>query len=326
MKRLASLLLTAAMLLSIALCAAPALAEEEETYVFLTALASLEYWNPHRQALEDACAELGVKAEFVGDNDYDQSKMVTLFETVMNKKPAGVVTSGQVIDGYKPIIEKGLEEGIPTAIVTLDIPGGKQIVTISTDYVNYGKTMGRLAAEACGGSGKVIVSTFEASGIKSVFDMREGIETVFAEEFPGMTICAVVEDEADASVGAQAVGSALQANPDAAVVIGLQAEPSAIGAVTAIREAGLLGKVKVIGMDLSQSVLEQVQEGNIYASVAGKQYAEVYYAVKFLYDYNHNKVPLTADNKAAGISAQPSYVDPGSIVVTQENVGYFLSK
>lgn len=338
MKKLLSLILALLMIVSMAACGAkkaetnaPAAdaaapeADPNETYVFLTALASLEYWNPHRQALEDACAELGVKAEFVGDNDYDHAKMVTLFETVMSKKPAGVVTSGQVIDGYKPIIEQGLKDGIPTAIVTLDIPGGDQIVTISTDYVNYGKTMGRLAAEACGGTGKVILSTYEASGIASVFDMREGIETVFAEEFPGMEICAVVEDNADASVGAQAVGSALQANPDASVVIGLQAEASAIGAVTAIREAGLTGKVQVIGMDLSQSVLEQIKEGNIYASVAGKQYAEVYYAVKFLYDYNHNKVPLTADNKAAGISAQPSYVDPGALIVTQENIDYFYT-
>ena len=340
MKKLLSLILVLLMIVSMIACgakgesdapdeAAPAVEAEavdsDETYVFLTALASLEYWNPHRQALEDACAELGVKAEFVGDNDYDHAKMVTLFETVMSKKPAGVVTSGQVIDGYKPIIKKGLEEGIPTAIVTLDIPGGDQIVTISTDYVNYGKIMGRLAAEACGGTGKVILSTYEASSIASVFDMREGIETVFAEEFPGMELCAVVEDNADASVGSQAVGSALQANPDAAVVIGLQAEASAIGAVTAIREAGLTGKVQVIGMDLSQSVLEQIKEGNIYASVAGKQYAEVYYAVKYLYDYNHNKVPLTSDNKAAGISAQPSYVDPGALVVTGENIDYFYT-
>lgn len=298
---------------------------EDESYVFLTALASLEYWNPHRQALEDACASLGVTAEFVGDDGYDADTMVTLFETVMSKKPAGVVTSGQVIEGYIPIIKKGLEDGVPTAIVTLDIPGGDQIVTISTDYVNYGATMGKLAAESCGGSGKAIVSTFKESGIQSVFDMEEGIRQIFDSTYPDMEIIAVVEDKADAAVGAQAVGSALQANPDADVVICLQSEPSAIGAVTAIREAGLTGDVNVIAMDLSESVLEQVKEGNIYASVAGKQYAEVYYAVKYLYDYNHNTVALTDDDRAAGICSQPSYVDPGSIVVTSENVDWFLT-
>lgn len=306
----------------------PAAAEataSDETYAFLTCLSTLEYWNPHKKAMEDACNALGVKWEFVGDENYEQDTMVTLFETIMNSgKYAGIVTSGQVIDGYKPIITKGLENGIPTAIVTLDIPGGAQIVTIATDYVNYGKVMGRMAAEACSGTGKVILSTYEESGIASVFDMREGIETVFAEEYPGMQIVAVVEDKADATTGAQAVGAALQANPDASVVIGLQSDPSAIGATTAIREAGLEGKVKVIAMDLSQTVLEMIKDGSVYASVAGKQYAEVYYAMLFLYQYNHNTVALTSDDRAAEISSQPCYVDPGSIVVTAANVDYFL--
>jgi ribose transport system substrate-binding protein len=299
--------------------------KSDETYVFLTALANLDYWTPHKKALEDACAELGVTADFVGDNDYDQAKMVNLLDTVISKKPAGIVTSGQVIEGYIPLIKKAKDMGIPAAIVTLDIPGGDQLVFIGTDYVKYGRTMGDLAAQSCGGKGKVIISTFKESGNKSVFDMEDGIRAIFDEKYSEMEIVAVVEDKADAQVGAQAVGSALQAHPDANVVIALQAEPSAMGAVTAIREAGLQGKVNVIGMDLSQAVLEQVKEGNIYASVAGKQYAEVYYAVKFLYDYNHNKVPLVKDNKAAGISAQPSYVDPGSIVVTKENVDYFIN-
>lgn len=327
MKRLVCFLLILGLVVGLFQTVLAEKAATEETYAFLTALSTLEYWKPHKQAMEDASKALGVKWELVGDQNYEVDTMTTIFDTIMSSgKYAGIVTSGQVIDGYKPIITKGLEQGIPTAIVTLDIPGGDQIVTISTDYVNYGKVMGRMAAEACGGKGKVILSTFEESGIASVFAMRKGIEQVLAEEFPEMTIVAVVEDKADATVGAQAVGAALQANPDAAVVIGLQSDPSAIGATTAIREAGLEGKVKVIAMDLSQTVLEMVKEGTVFASVAGKQYAEVYYALLFLYHYNHNVVGLTKNDKEAGISAQPSHVDPGSIVVTAENVDYFISK
>jgi len=299
-------------------------ANPNEEYVFVTAAANLEYWNQHKNALNAACKELGVKGSFAGDDKVDAQVMTTLLETIIAKKPAGIITPGHFPDAYGPVFEKAWELGIPVAVVTVDVPDSKRIVFMGTDYYQYGRKMGELAAEACGGKGKVIISTFKESGAKSVYDMDSGYKDVFKEKYPDIQIAAEVEDKADANVAAQVISSALQAHPDVDVIIGCQSV-SALGAVTALRDIGKLGKVKIIGMDRDAPTLENIKEGNIYAAVAGKQYAEVYYAVKFLYDYNHNKVPLVADNKKSGVVAQPQYCDPGALVITKDNVDDFIN-
>lgn len=299
-------------------------ADPNEEYVFVTAAANLEYWNQHKNALQAACKELGVKGTFVGDDKVEPQVMVTLLETVIAKKPAGIITPGHFPDAYKPVFEKAWELGIPVAVVTVDVPDSKRIVFIGTDYYQYGKTMAELAAEATGGDGKVIISTFKEAGTKSEYDISQGIYDTFNSKYPNMKIVAEVEDKADASIAAQVNSSALQAHPDASVIIGCQSV-SAIGAVTALREVGKLGQVKVIGMDRDQPTLENIKEGNIYAAVAGKQYSEVYYALKFLYDYNHDRLPLVEDNKKSGVVAQPQYCDPGAIIINKDNVDDFIN-
>jgi ribose transport system substrate-binding protein len=46
-----------------------------------------------------------------------------------------------------------------------------------------------------------------------------------------------------------------------------------------------------------------------------------YYGLKFLYDYNHNRVKMLTNDSS--ISPLPSIVDTGIIVVTKDNVESF---
>ncbi|MPN31615.1 hypothetical protein SDC9_179089 [bioreactor metagenome] len=85
----------------------------------------------------------------------------------------------------------------------------------------------------------------------------------------------------------------------------------------------MLDKVTVVCIDKDAPTLEAIEAGDIYATVIGKQYTEVYYATKFLYDYNHNNLKLVSDSKAAGISPLPTFVDTGAIVITKDNVSFF---
>ena len=99
----------------------------------------------------------------------------------------------------------------------------------------------------------------------------------------------------------------------------------AIGAVTAIKEAGLSDKVDVISIDRDSATLEYIQSGDIYSTVAGKQYTEVYYGVLFCYDYKHGaKNAFSADDAAAGMVIAPSFVDTGALIINAQNVDKFV--
>lgn len=294
--------------------------DEEEVYVFMTPLMSLEYFQQHRHAVEDAAADLGVTGYMAGSEKYDAMDMVTVFETLIEKGVDGIITPGHFADAYRECVEKAWAAGIPVATVTLGIPDSKVLCHFGTDYVTYGEIMAKTLLDKIGPE-KFIFSTNLQGGGDPAHDIMEGILNV-CEANPGFEMVVQVEDGSDAAIAASVIGAALQANPDVKGIIGAQSV-SGIGAVTALREAGLLGQVTIVCIDKDAPTLEAIEAGDIYATVIGKQYTEVYYATKFLYDYNHNNLKLVSDSKAAGISPLPSFVDTGAIVITKDNVSFF---
>lgn len=296
----------------------------DETYVFMMCSANIEYWNQHKNAMYDVTKELGVKYKIVGVQGSDATEICNALQTVIATKPAGIIIAGYFPDAFKPIFKQAWDAGVPIATTTIDVPDSARVVFIGTNYYNYGKMMVDVAAQSCGGNGKVIVSTSINSGQQSQIDMNNGIKDQVKEKYPNMQIVSSVENDNDADKAAQVVASAMQSHPDASVVIGTTSV-AGVGAVTALRETNMLGKVKIVCIDRDTATLDSIKKGEIYATLVGKQYSEVYYAVKFLYDYNHNKVPLVADDKATGVIAQPQTCDPGAVVVNQGNVDAFIN-
>lgn len=305
--------------------AAPAADYSGETYVYMCPLSSLEYWQSYRVGLEDACAELGVTAKFVGDDGIEADAMCAILETVLNDpSTAGIMTNGHFPEAYEPYFEQALAKGIGVIYTG----GGCEtptcaLTTLGSDYVAYGAQMLDQCAEAIGAKGKIIISQNLTAGGTPGEQVMQGIHEQIAK-YPDMEIVAEVDDQSDAAVAATKTGAALLANPNVSVVIGGQST-SAIGAVTAIKEAGLSDKVEVISIDRDSATLEYVQSGDIYSTVAGKQYTEVYYGVHFCYDYRHGaKNAFSADDAAAGMVIAPSFVDTGALIINAGNVDKFV--
>ncbi|MEA4964338.1 MAG: substrate-binding domain-containing protein [Oscillospiraceae bacterium] len=305
--------------------AAPAAAKSNETYYYICPLSNLEYWQAHKAGLEDACAELGVTAKFVGDDGLDVDAMCAVIETALNDPNcAGIVMQANFPDAYEPYVKQAKEKGIPVCYQTVDgVKDSARLCFLGTDYVEYGKIMMQQAAEATGGKGNVIYSNNLSAGSASVEDITNGIHEEI-ENWPDMKIVSEIDDTSDAAVAATKIGAALLANDGVSAVIGGQSV-SAVGAVTAIKEAGKSDDVKVISIDRDSATLEYIQNGDIYSTVAGKQYTEVYYGVKFCYDYNHGaKNAFSADDAAAGLNVAPSFVDTGALIINKNNVDKFV--
>jgi ribose transport system substrate-binding protein len=99
-----------------------------------------------------------------------------------------------------------------------------------------------------------------------------------------------------------------------------------VGAATAVREANLIGKVKIVAMDRGNDVLGLIGEGTISATVAQQTALMPLYAVQILHQLNRYDVPVTIDNAKAGVSGVPSYIDTGVVIVDQSNYEYFIRK
>ena len=86
-------------------------------------------------------------------------------------------------------------------------------------------------------------------------------------------------------------------------------------------ENNKLGIVKVVAFDKDSAVLDLVEEGLIEATLVQRTFTMSYYGLKFLYDYNHNRVKMLTNDSS--ISPLPNIVDTGIIVVTKDNVNSF---
>ena len=339
MKKLLAILLALVMVIGLVGCAAkeeaaapaaeaeaaPAADYSGETYVYMCPLSSLEYWQSYRVGLEDACAELGVTAKFVGDDGIEADAMCAILETVLNDpSTAGIMTNGHFPEAYEPYFEQALAKGIGVIYTG----GGCEtptcaLTTLGSDYVAYGAQMLDQCAEAIGGKGQIIISQNLTAGGTPGEQVMQGIHQQI-EKYPDMEIVAEVDDQSDAAIAASKIGAALLANPDVVGIIGCQSA-SGVGAVTAVKEAGLGDQVKIVCIDRDAATLEYIKNGDIYSTVAGKQYTEAYYGTKILFDYRHgSKSAFSNDDATAGMVVAPQFIDTGALVINQSNVDFFL--
>ncbi|MGR9145738.1 substrate-binding domain-containing protein (plasmid) [Rhizobium leguminosarum] len=107
------------------------------------------------------------------------------------------------------------------------------------------------------------------------------------ENHPDMKI---VFEQPDNDVLEQAVTlteNALQAHPDMAAIFGADAS-NPIGAARAVKNAGLAGKITIVGMDDLPEAVEAVCDGTISALKAQRQWDMGYWAVQYLLAMNEN--------------------------------------
>lgn len=291
---------------------------KDQLYIEVSAIGADPYFYDHKMGMEMAGKELGVRTEYVGPAENDMNAMVAALEQAIAKKPDGLVVVGfneQLI----PSIQKATDAGIPVVTVDADLPTSSRIAFIGTGNEEAGITGGTKMAELLGGKGKVAV--MYSPGQTNLEERVEGYKKSF-ENYADIEIVEYVDTKQDSVVAAQSIAAVLQKHPDLAGIICVDAT-GGTGAATAVKEAGLTGKVKIIAMDRSNEVLAAIEEGVISASVAQQTALMPYYAVQMLMNLNNSKVEITTDNASAGVLGIPQYIDTGAVIVDETNYQYF---
>lgn len=330
-KKISSLLVALTLIIGLSACTtAPkgeALAGETSTapkstkdqlYIEVSALGNLDYFFDHKLGMEKVGKELGVRTEYVGPAEYDMIAMIAAFEQAIAKKPNGIVVVGFEAS-LNPIIKKAMDAGIPVVTVDADLSDSARLAFVGTGNINAGKMGGDKLAELIGKKGKVALMT--KPGQSNLEQRIQGYKEALAK-YSDIQIVQVVDTQSDPVVGAQAASALLQKYPDLAGIACVEAAGGS-GAATAVKEAKLAGKVKIISMDRGNDVLQAIEDGTISATVVQQTALMPYYATQILYNLANSKVSITTDNKAAGVLGIPVTVDTGVIIVDKNNSKYF---
>ena len=296
-------------------------ADPNEEYVFIGKSVSNPYWVDAREGLEDRARALGVKADFRGASGTDVNEQIKQFEDAMARKPAGIIISPSGV-GITPMINRAIDNQIPVICVDSDAPQSKRFSYVGTDNYNAGKQGGELLGKLLNGKGEVFL--LSVPGEPNLEDRIRGYRDALAKH-PGIKIVDVGNDRADSNEAAKVARNIMSAHPNIAGV-GCVDSGGGEGTAVVLREKGLVGKVKIVGMDRNDATLNLIEEGVIDASIAQRTYTMAYMSLGMLYDLHHNKVRMVDDWRGAGVLPLPTNVDTGTVVITKENVGAFKRK
>ena len=297
--------------------AAPSTANEE--YIYVSSMGNLEFFNAHKYGWKWAGEVLGVKATYVGPAENDVPAQVAAFDQAIAKNPAGICVFAYD-PSVVPDIAKATAAGIPVVTILGDFPESKRLAYVGSDQHLLGFVGGTHLAQSLNGKGKVAILTLP--GTKMFDDREAGFRDAF-KAFPGIQVVQVGDTKADIATAVSVAKDILTRNPDLAAFVGTDST-AGMGAATAVKEAGLSGKVKTVAMDRNSDVLQAIQNGDLTGTVAQDDAAMAFWAMLVLYQYKHNQAPLTVDNAKAGVQTGPNTVLTSANYIDKSNLQYVL--
>lgn len=230
--------------------------------VFVTNNAS-DFWTIARKGTEKAQAELpNVEIEFRINDDGSAAGQQRMVDDLLAKGVDGIAISPVDPKNQVQMINRAASQAV---VVTQDsdAPNSERACYIGTDNEAAGVQAGELVKEALpqGGQIMVFVGTLDAQNAQ---ERHRGLKK--ALEGSNIKIIDIRTDETDRVRAKSNAATTLINHPDIAGMVGLWSY-NGPAILSAVREAGKIGKVKIIAFDEEDATLTGVKEGAIYATV-----------------------------------------------------------
>jgi ribose transport system substrate-binding protein len=239
----------------------------ETRIVFVTNNAS-DFWTIARKGTEKAQAELpNVKIEFRINDDGSASGQQRMVDDLLAKGISGIAISPVDPKNQVQMINRAASQAV---VITQDsdAPNSNRTCYIGTDNEAAGVQAGELVKEALPQGGKIMVfvGTLDAQNAQERF---RGLKK--ALEGTNITVLDVRTDETDRVRAKNNAATTLVNNPDIAGMVGLWSY-NGPAILSAVREAGKIGRVKIIAFDEEDETLAGIKEGAIHATVVQQPY------------------------------------------------------
>ena len=226
--------------------------------------------NPFFKLLGDTIADEAARFGYetiVVSGDYDISKQ--------KNQVSDFIVQGVDVIVLTPINSKSIgtsvaeanDAGIPvfTADIAVLAEGVEVVSHIATDNYQAGRVAGLAMVEGLGASGEIGILDF--AEVESVILRTKGFMDELAEQEAAtgikLDVVSRLPGGAEKAISYRAAQDMLQAHPNLKGIFAIN-DPSALGAVAALEEAGRQDEVVVISVDGQPEGRQAVLEGKIY--------------------------------------------------------------
>ncbi len=256
--------------------------------------------------------QLGVKVtvDYVAPQSADVTVQNSILETAAATRPDGIAVDPLDAVGNKKVLDEIRKRGIPVIIFDSPAPEGSGYTSVSNDLAFQASVAAERLVKLLGGKGKVAVM--------QGFPTAPGHQTRYAanlavlKKYPGITIVDGGISNDDIQTAQSQAAAVIARTPDLAGYLMCDAA-APLGIASALKEAGKVGKIKVVGLENLKPILDVVKAGVIESTTSTIPKMQGSMAVLMLWQ------------ASIGVKI-PQVIDTGIEVVTQENVDQLLKE
>ncbi|HVR47082.1 MAG TPA: substrate-binding domain-containing protein [Candidatus Binatia bacterium] len=220
-----------------------------------------QFYQDMESGMRSAAAKYGYGL-IVVDASRDNAKQQSQVEDFISKRVDAIVLTPYDSQAIGSAIAEANSAGIPvfTADIASTSSQGHVVAHIASDNVQGGFEAGTLICQAVKTGSIAIIDEPE---VTSVQDRVKGFKQAIAQRCPSVTIVADVDSGGTRDKASSDTGDILQAHRDLKGIFGIN-DDSALGALAAVRAAGLTGKVAIVGYDATPEARDAIGKGEMY--------------------------------------------------------------
>lgn len=269
-----------------------------------------EFWKSVHAGAVKAGRELGVEILWQGPlKEDDREDQIKVVDTLVSRGIDGMLLAPLDDKALRQPVANAVRAGIPVVTFDSKLESDDPISLVSTSNLEAGRLAGKYLGEILGGKGNVIMMRLH-EGSASTTDREQGFMEAIAA-FPGITVVSSNQYAGALAEGGYRTGENLLASTRAAegAVQGIFTpnESTTFGMLRALQNAGLAGKIRFVGFDSSDKLVQGLKDGHIDGLVLQNPFAMGYVGVK----------TLVAHIRGEKVE---KFIDTGAAVVTLKNM------
>lgn len=221
-----------------------------------------QFYQDMESGMRSEAAKYGY-ALIVVDASRDNAKQQSQVEDFISKRVDAIVLTPYDSQAIGSAILEANAAKIPvfTADIASTSSQGHVVSHIASDNVQGGFEAGTLICRAVGKNGSIAI--IDEPEVTSVQDRVKGFKQAIAQRCPSVTIVADVDSGGTRDKASSDSGDILQAHRDLKGIFGIN-DDSALGALAAVRAAGLTGNIAIVGYDATPEARTAIGNGEMY--------------------------------------------------------------
>jgi len=242
-----------------------------------------EFWKSVHAGAVKASRELDVDIIWKGPLEEDDLKsQIDLVQSFTAQRVSGILLAPLNDKALVSSVNAAASSSVPVVIFDSALSGGQLVSFVATDNRAAGRLAGERMAQLLGDKGKLVVLRYQEGsastrereeGFLEAVRKRPGLEVVSDNQYGGATT-------ESAYSAAESLLLAKNAAGGGSGGIFAPNESTTFGTLLALEKAGLGGKLRFVGFDASEKLVQGVRAGTIDALVLQNPFNMGYLALR----------------------------------------------